>query len=670
MASELSNIMQQVTDLDPAVGKELRRHIAILNQRRENGLNFERHLPEQVALVGRPISVGDKVRFIPERGSKEVESDATWLVTDITGPKGERIAQLVERAKGTTCERAVEDLVYVADFRDPIYPGLKSASRVERGGNDKPFHTVINAENYHALEALRFTHTGKVDAIYIDPPYGTGKKDWKYNDAWVDGNDGYRHSKWLSFMEKRLLLAKKLLKPTGIIIVAIGDDQHHRLRMLMDQTFGEQNFISDVVWQGGRKNDSKYVSNGADYMLIYARNEPALAAADVRWRESKVGAAEVMKQAAAAWDASDGDADAATRLFRAWMKSADVDPSLVTYDAVDETGIPYRSSPLSSPNPRPNLRYDLLHPATGKPVKMPPNGWRVSRERMDELVSQGRILFGRDHKGTARFKGYLEVSAGDAPRSVFDSNRLRASKHVEGVLGDKRFENPKDHTVLMRWLRIVASDDAVILDFFGGSGSTAEAVMRLNAEDDGTRQCILVTNNEVGDPDERKLRKAGHRPGDPEWDSLGVYNYVTRPRLETVVTGVRQDGSVYDPDGLAANVEFFTLTYLNPQLVELDMAFSSVAPLLWIRAGAQGRRIDERTDTFDVADTYGVLFSLDASAAFIDAVEQADGLRVAYIVTDDEPQFQAVATQLPEGVEAVRLYESYLRTFQINTERD
>ena len=132
---------------------------------------------------------------------------------------------------------AVEDLVVVAEFRDPIYPGLVSTGKVERGG-DKPFHTVINAENYHALQALLFTHRGKVDCIYIDPPYNTGAKDWKYNNDYVEGDDLYRHSKWLAFMERRLLLAKELLNPDdSVLIVTIDEKEYLRLGLLLEQTF-------------------------------------------------------------------------------------------------------------------------------------------------------------------------------------------------------------------------------------------------------------------------------------------------------------------------------------------------------------------------------------------------------------------------------------------------
>ena len=670
MANELNDLIKRVTALDAATGAELRRQVASLTGRRANGLNFERHLPEQVTLVGRPITVGDKVRFIPERGQSAAESDATWVVTSLAGPKGSKVAELLDRATGESTSRAVEDLVFVADFREPIYPGLVSTGRVERGG-DKPFHTVINSENYHALEALTFTHAGKVDAIYVDPPYGTGNKDWKYNDAWVDGNDGYRHSKWLSFMEKRLLLAKKLLKPTGIIIVAIGDDQHHRLRMLMDQTFGEQNFIANITWQGSGKNDARYTAGGVDFMLIYARDEATLTASGTRWSEEKQGIDVLRECAAAAWAQAGGDPQAATATFRKLVRPhrAELEPAVYRYDQLDDRGEVFQATDLTSPNPRANLTYSLTHPVTNGEISPPEKGWRYSRETMDRLISEGRVLFGPDETTRPRFKRLLSDMETRVPYETFTLSRMPGSKHVENILGGRRFPFPKDHTVLMRWLRLVAPDDAVILDFFGGSGSTAEAVMRLNAEDDGTRQCILVTNNEVGAPDERKLRKAGHRPGDPEWDDLGVYNHVARPRIETVVTGIRQDGSVYDPEGLAANVEFLTLTYLNPTVVGLNLAFASVAPLLWMRAGGQGRRIEERTDTFDVADTYAVLFDVDASGGFLKALDDVEDLRIAYVVTDDETQFQAVASQLPKGVEAVRLYESYLRTFEINTGR-
>jgi len=217
--------------------------------------------------------------------------------------------------------------------------------------------------------------------------------------------------------------------------------------------------------------------------------------------------------------------------------------------------------------------------------------------------------------------------------------------------------------------------EAIILDFFAGSGTTAHAVMRLNKQDGGRRQCISVTNNEVAADEQKALREQGLRPGDPDWEKLGICDYITKPRVEAAITGKTPEG---DPikgdykftdefpmaDGFEANAEFFTLTYETPVAVNYQTAFARIAPLLWFRAGCEGSRIDKQPkDGWAVADTYGLLVDLDAATEFLKAVRKADDLRVAYIVTDDERRFQALARRLPDGVEPIRLYESYLTNF-------
>ncbi len=234
MSNELQALIGRVEGGgDPALAEALRKQFNVLTKRREFGLNFERHIPEQVALVGRRITVGDTVGFIPPRGETKVQSADTWVVTGIAG----NVAELINSRTKDEATRPVADLVYLADFRDRIYPGLASTGKVERGG-DKPFHAIINAENYHALEAMLFTHQGKVDCIYIDPPYNTRDKDWKYNNDYVDPGDDYSHSKWLSFMERRLKLARRLLNPEdSALIVTIDENEVHRLALLLEQTF-------------------------------------------------------------------------------------------------------------------------------------------------------------------------------------------------------------------------------------------------------------------------------------------------------------------------------------------------------------------------------------------------------------------------------------------------
>jgi len=239
--SRLTDLLSQVKANNPELGKELEREFKTLSLRLPFGLNFERHRPESVELPARPIRKGDKVRVLPERGTTRKGDQRLWKLRGFEQVNGRRAAQLelIGMAEPEVKCVPIEDLVVVAEFRDYIYPGLISTGKVERGG-DKPFHTVIRGENYHALEALTFTHRGKIDAIYIDPPYNTGAKDWKYNNDYVETDDLYRHSKWLAFMERRLSLAKVLLNPEqSILIVTIDEKEYLRLGLLIEQTFPE-----------------------------------------------------------------------------------------------------------------------------------------------------------------------------------------------------------------------------------------------------------------------------------------------------------------------------------------------------------------------------------------------------------------------------------------------
>ena len=666
----VNTLLDRVRELDPSLAADLSAAVKNIAADREFGLVFNRHMPETVELPGRPVRRGDKVRIVGDK------TETNWKVIRTHRRDKPQTAEIIRLAGGDAVRQVpLTDLVVVADFRDDIYPGLKPTGKIERGG-DKPSHIVINGENYHALDALTFAYTGKVDCIYIDPPYNTGG-DLTYNDKRVSKEDGDKHAKWLSFMERRLKLAKQLLKPTGVIIAAIDDNEQAHLKLLMDQVFDERNFIANVVWQGSRKNDSRYVSSGTDYMLIYAKSESALVAAGARWREPRPGGDTVMVAGSACWNEHGPDEVAATRALRKWFSSLPKDHPAkrdgnYNYNQVDRAGRVFYAGDLRKPQPTSTSRYDLLHPVTGLPVKMPENGWRYSQTTMQKYIDDGKILFGPDHTTTASFKRYLDEQLEQVAVSVFEKDRRGASKALEKVLGDKRFDFPKDVEVLKRWIGLATTgnSEAVILDFFAGSGSTGQAVMEMNAADGGRRQCILITNNELNENTEKDLLKKGLRKGESAWEAEGIHQRVTRPRLDTVATGIRPDGSKYS-DGLEENVEFFTLTYENPDAVKLNMAFSSIAPLLWLRAGGQGSRIDTPTEDFAVADHYAVLFNSDRVKPFLTTVRKVEDLRCVFIVTDDDNLFQRVSAQIPAGadggrVDVVRLYENYLTNFKNN----
>jgi adenine-specific DNA-methyltransferase len=248
---------------------------------------------------------------------------------------------------------------------------------------------------------------------------------------------------------------------------------------------------------------------------------------------------------------------------------------------------------------------------------------------------------------------------------------------IKAVLGGRRFPYPKSLYAVEDALRFFVNgkSNAVILDFFTGSGTTAHAVMRLNKQDGGRRQSISVTNNEVGADEQKDLREQGLRPGDANWERFGVCDYITKPRVQAAITGKTPDAKPISGDykftdefpmaeGFKENAEFFTLTYESPVAVNYNMAFARIAPLLWLRAGSRGKRIEKLpAEGWAVAETYGLLTELDKATPFVRAVGEAKEVRVAYIVTDDDRRFQAIARRLRDGVEPVRLYESYLTNF-------
>lgn len=714
--SRLSNLLREVEAKDPQLAADLRREVEALSRRRAFGLTFERHIPETVELPGRPIRRGDKVRFLPQRGDLPSSSDRRlWRVSAIRRTADGRVADLVETASAKaldgeepeTAERACEDLVVVAEFRDPIYPGLVSTGKVERGG-DKPYHTVINAENYHALQALLYTHEGKVDAIYIDPPYNSGARDWKYNNDYVDSDDAYRHSKWLAMMERRLKLAKRLLNPDdSVLIVTIDEKEYLRLGLLLEQVFpgSKVQMVTSVINPKGTARYDEF-SRVEEYVFFVMLG-------DVRIRR---GLSDMLT-----------DRDYASQVEVRWRGLARTgrkglranNPGSWYPIFVDQRTGQIHS--IGDTVPIGEADDGVSSPAGTIAVWPPSKGrdqysWGVVPETLRSIHARGGLKTGRVEVAKGRFPFYYlssgafrQIEAGDLvvrgrgphgelivehaagkkadPRSVWHQTAHDAGSHgtgmVQRLLPGRRFPFPKSLYAVEDALRFFVGDKprAVIVDFFSGSGTTAHAVLRLNRQDGGRRQSISVTNNEVSADEEARLRRRGLRPGDPEWEGQGICEHFTKPRIAAAVTGLTPEGDPINgeykfsdefpmADGFEENVEFFSMTYEALRPVAHNRSFEVIAPLLWLRAGSEGRRIDKVADDFDVADTYGVLFDLDASHGFLSAVAEAESVRMAFIVTDDDRGFQMVCAELPAHVEPVRLYESYLTNFTINTSRD
>ena len=623
--SRLTDLIARAKAMDPALGEDLEREFKTIASRRAFGLNFERHRPESVELPGRPVRRGDKVRILPPRGSKAKGDQRPWRVLRIEASKDQPLAlvSLVDATEPETAYVAVDDLVAIAEFRDYVYPGLVSTGKVERGG-DKPFHTLINCENFHALEALTYTHRGKIDAIYIDPPYNTGARDWKYNNNYVEAEDIYRHSKWLAMIERRLLIARKLLHPiASVLIVTIDEKEYLRLGLLLEQIFPEATIqmISSVINPKGtgRLNEFSRTDEYIFFVLFGEATVPDKSGdgneAEVRWRYFR---------------RTDIESERGTKKGGpAQFYPIYVDDANCTIAKIGEP-LPHGQDRTTSPDIigctkvfpiRESDGMEMNWGLTGPSLKNAlDNGFvRVSANRNSELqpyifsyltapnikkIEQGLLV----KSGKRSDESWIVVNPegkSSRPTTSWNEKSHEAGAHGTGILRallpGRKFPFPKSLYAVEDSLRLFVGDkpNAIILDFFSGSGTTAHAVMRLNRQDGGRRQCISVTNNEVAAEEHRALQRAGLRPGDSEWEQRGICDYITRPRITAAITGKTPHGDDMNgeykfidefamAEGFQENAEFFTLTYETPVAVSHSLAFQRVAPLLWMRAGAGG----------------------------------------------------------------------------------
>ena len=695
--SRLTDLIAHAKAKDPQLGADLDREFKVLSSRLPFGLNFERHRPEAVELPQRPIRKGDKVRALPKRGSTKKSDQRLWQVKAISKASDGKVAdlELLGSANLETQSVALDDLVVVAEFRDTIYPGLVSTGKVQRGG-DKPFHTVINGENYHVLKALTYTHRGKVDAIYIDPPYNGGAKDWKYNNDYVEGDDLYRHSKWLAMMERRLLISRDLLNPAdSALIVTIDEKEYLRLGLLLEQTFPEGNaqMVSSVINRKGvvRTNE---LTRTNEFIYLVKFGSARLAAGRERSGE-KVRWASLRRFE----DSSrrNGPQPRPDQFYPVFVGAdsgriesigislpAGVDRSTVADEPGCLTVWPLKPDGtemiwgLTPATLKKRLAAGFVKVIPGKRGKIPTLYYLTSGQ-VSDLESGDLVISGRDPDGSV----VVEFATGKAtlPTTQWDRESHNAQSNGTGLLTallpSRKFPYAKSLYAVEDCLRLAVGEKphAIVLDFFAGSGTTAHAGMRLNHQDGRSRQCISVTNNEVAATEHDALRRNGSRPGDADWERWGICDYITKPRVEAAITGRTPDGEPIKGDykltdefpiveGFEENAECFTLTYETPLSVNHNVAFARIAPLLWLRAGSLGKRIDKLpAEGWAVVDAYGLLVDMDAATPFVKAVAKAKGLRVAYIVTDDDRRFQAIARRLPEGAEPVRLYESYLTNF-------
>ncbi|MBS1629382.1 MAG: site-specific DNA-methyltransferase [Bacteroidetes bacterium] len=521
--------------------------------------------PTELPILG-TLEKEELIKLVEELQEEKLLREAFGHISET----GSNDAALMWRGRNRFLAEQVQPVV-ISPVKEKSYP--------KRNGGE---HRIIDGDNLAVMRSLLTEFRGGpktgFDVIYMDPPYNTGTDTFAYNDNYnlskaeldqlkkkvryvekgVSLDDPSKHTKWINHIAPRLWAARKLMKHTGVIIVSIDEHELPRLWMLMEEMFGEKNRLATLIWERSRKNDASYFSEGHEYLLVWARDERALnekmkvmatlkewERAKGKWRKRKDGADEILMAYAEAKLAHNSDVSKIQLAMNEWFKALPQDhPARKNrYKKIDEEGMFNDDGDLNWPGGG-GPRYDVIHPVTKKPCKVPASGWRFPDPAdMEALIKAGKIAFKKTHAGVPRLKKYLHESDLEVATSVFKIVGQRAVDTVEKLLGKNVFDSPKDHEMLAELFNLVTWRDkeARIFDPYGGSGTTGHAVLAMNAEDGGNRRFILV---ESGDPRNKKIPKKDYT------------DRLTAERIRRVITGKWADGKAHPK--LPGSFTFYT----------------------------------------------------------------------------------------------------------------
>ena len=681
--SVLNDLVSQIED--KALRERIATEVEKMAKQKKFGLVFEEHLPECTPLWDIPVKKGSKVAL--RAGS--VSDFYTVLKIE------DGIATCLNKDKSETAEFNVDELVSVAEFGEPIYPYLKPIDTSCNAPDSDLWHTLIEADNYHALQLLEYLYSGKVDCIYIDPPYNTGARDWKYNNDYVDCNDQYRHSKWLSMMQKRLRLAKKLLNPkNSALIVTIDEKEYLHLGCLLEEMFPEakMQMISSNIHHGGSNRLGEF--SRTNEFIFFLRFGSATIAREVSNETEMIP-----------WRGfSRGN----------WRRKERPNLFYPIYinrrtGAIDMIG---DSMPLSLNRQNvPEVNgCDVVFPLTKDDEE---TIWCLSPESAKGLYKKGFLkVSSKIVRGEKKYAlSYLtdgiikDLETGEAIIDGYDSNGFVIAHYPRGkeiipatqwnrethdatvygstilksIIGN-RFNFPKSVYAVCDCIRffVLNKPDALVLDFFAGSGTTLHAVNLLNAEDGGHRRCIIVTNNEVSEDEAKNLSSQGYKPGDEEWERLGIARYVAWPRTVCSIEGHDVNGNplkgnyigsdIPMADGFKANAAYFKLGFLDKNAVTLGRQFKEMLPTLWMKSGAKGPCPsigDEIPDMLILPENrFAVLLDEKQYMYFANQIEEHPEIEAVFIVTDSESGYRDMISGL-NVKESFQLYRDYLDNFRI-----
>ena len=695
----LDDLISQIPD--ESLRERIRAEMKRANRQKKFGLVFEEHLPEATPLYDIPVKRGSVV------ATKDGQVTDIYYVEKIEDGQ----AACFHKATKERVVLPVDALVCVAQFGEPIYPYLQPLDTVCNAPDSDLWHTLIEADNYHALQLLEYLYAGKVDCIYIDPPYNTGARDWKYNNDYVDGNDTYRHSKWLSMMQKRLKLAKRLLNPAdSVMIVTIDEKEYLHLGCLLEEIFPEARIqmVSSMINPANVARAGEFGRSG-EYLFFVMLGEasPQRVRLPREWVSSK-GRTHTGN---IRWD-----------LLKRSGTNAERKHSPGGFYPIYINNATGKIEKLGQPLPPGLSEAPQMEGCTALlPIRQ--NGtegnWQWATDTFMDRMAQGRVRIGgnsekgftvyilKDGEYSKIMKGeftiighginneiivedndtdFVMATPGDIWKIASHDATQYGSRLIGNIFLDRRFTFPKSLYAVKDCLYFFVNDkpNAIVVDFFAGSGTTLHAVNLLNAEDGGHRRCIMVTNNEVSGDEAKSLSGQGYKPGDEEWNKLGIARYVTWPRTVCSIEGHDVNGKplkgdyitsgeepMHMADGFKANAAFFKLGFLDKNAVALGRQFKELLPVLWLKAGAHGPcpALEETAEAPDMlvlpVNRFAVLTDESQYETFAAQVNGEEAITTVYIVTDSEPGYREMVSGL-HAEDCYQLYRDYLDNFRIN----
>lgn len=692
----LDELITQIEN--PDLRARIAAEVEKLAKQKKFGLVFEEHLPECTPLWDIPVKRGSKVAL----KAGQVNDFYTVLKME------DGVATCLNKDKSATSEFPVSELVSVAEFGEPIYPYLKPIDSVCNAPDSDLWHTLIEADNYHALQLLEYLYAGKVDCIYIDPPYNTGARDWKYNNDYVDGNDQYRHSKWLSMMQKRLRIAKKLLNPKdSVLIVTIDEKEYLHLGCLLEEMFPEarMQMVSSVINRKGVAKAREF-SRCDEYLffVMFGDAAPALTGDNMLDTETEkegtpIGTTWIPMRRAGT---NSLRKDRPNLFYPIYVeplsgkiisvgKALQADNHIANNFTLKNELVEIWPIKANGEEGRWQLQGDTvlerLKNGTVRAVQKNDGSWIIqylNEGALKELADGTISLVGYDQNGAmiVERKNSKDVAAKSIWNRVTHDATAHGTNLIGKIIGGSRFSFPKSLYATHDAIRFFVTNksNALIVDFFAGSGTTLHAVNLLNAEDGGDRRCIIVTNNEVSVDEAKSLSQQGYQPGDEEWENLGIARYVTWPRTVCSIEGHDVNGSPLKgnyigsdkpmAEGFKANAAFFKLGFLDKNAVALGRQFKEMLPTLWMKSGAHGPcpTIGEQTPSILVLpeNKFAVLVDEKNYIEFVEQIEEHPEIETVYIITDSESGYRDMVAGL-NVKESYQLYRDYLDNFRINS---